>query len=396
MKNNKIFNANNLLLFLFVLIFSLPRTLQEVKIILIICILLQQDLKLKKSFLKQTIIYSSLFLIPLIVGFFYSNNFTLIFSALKINVFWVIFLFYILMYFENEQLIDILKKSTFISFIIILLLTINTFLFAIGLLSFNINSYFYPTENIFGLHEGYVHLINSSLSYTIFIVPILFYNQKMKNLDLKYLLFFIFGLIIIFISGRRILLLPYILLFITQIRKLWPFILLLSFIIINPFNNIEIPYFDFDIITERFLSAINSNGDSEVRKEQEIEFISEIIKRPFFGKGFGAFMENYKRNDDFSMAYERTFHYMAFSFGLLSMFFIFVYYLFLFIKFYLINKYKYKNFHIGFLIALISILISSHTNPYWLSGFDYCLPLALLIRLTLKANNITDDKYRSI
>jgi hypothetical protein len=156
--------------FLFILIFSLPRVLQEEKIIILFILFLTSFSKtyLKKSFIFISITYVAIYIFPFLIGIIYNNNTKYILSALRINILFPLILFYILQQFNLDKLKIILQNSSYISLIFIFILTISTILFGLQLFPINLNQLFYETETAFRLGEGgYVHIINSSLSYII-------------------------------------------------------------------------------------------------------------------------------------------------------------------------------------------------------------------------------------
>ena len=152
-------------------------------------------------------------------------------------------------------------------------------------------------------------------------------------------------------------------------------------------------YFNKEIIYNRFYDAINSEGDSYVRQEQSNEFNFQIAQKPIFGSGLGAFMKNYIRNEDFPIAYEKTYHYLIFSYGIPIFFMLLLFYIFLMYCVYR-NSNMFGN-NINFIIAIFSLLLASLTNPYWLSSFDYVLPLSLLMRFSQNHVTVLYQKFNS-
>lgn len=374
---------NFLVTFLFIIIFTLPRVLQEEKIIILIILLLTSLSKsyLKKSFICLTLIYITIYILPLLVGIILNNKLKYILSTLRINILFPILLFYILQQFNLDKLKFILKNATYISLISIFILTISTILFGLQLFPINLNQLFYETETAFRLGEGgYVHIINSSLSYIIFIVPLYFYDDKL-NFSFKSLKSYFFFLLFLtsFISGRRILVLPFLIISTLKFKKfILPLILIL--ILFTSFFNFD--FLDKGIIFDRFTEAINEDGTASVKNDQTVLFVDYIKKNPIFGYGLGSYMKDLIRNDEDETAYEKRFHYMFFSLGIPITFLCFMFYIFLIYKIKTNISFLDSNFKNALILSFISIFIASNTNPYWLSTFDYTLPLAIMMRFS--------------
>lgn len=384
-KNINFINNNILLLYCFlILVFSFPRVLQPIKIMLLIFLLIIGIIttKLRLNYIKTVILYSSLFVIPLIIGILYGNNINYVFNSIKLNLLFPLLLLFILQQFRLEKLITVIRNSAFISTIITIIITISTLITGLGLFPYNFNLFFYENENAIGLDEGFIHIINSPLSYLIFITPLYFIKKDIFSLkNFRFYIFFL-SFIIAIVSGRRILLLPYIIIITLYFKKtVIPLlaVLIIFFILADKslFEN-----FDTDVVITRFSDAINSEGDSSVRKEQSVMFEKYINKSPILGMGLGSFMKDYIRNKEFETAYEKSFDYMMFSLGIPLTVLTLLYYFYLMYKVHENNFIVTKNFKNALIFATISILIASTTNPYWLSSFDYCLPLALLMRFS--------------
>jgi len=383
---------NKILLLVFILIFSIPRSLQEIKIIFFLFLLLFSfNNKILKSFYIITISYSLIFLLPLFVGLYYNNSILFITTSLKLNLFFPILLLFLLQNFTTESITLLLIKSSKISILIIVLLALSTILNGLGFFPYNLNLIFYPNETALRLEGGYVQVINSSLTQLLFIVPIYFVNSNNK-ITIKNLLAFILLFIFCFVTGRRILLLPFLLIIFFNIKKfILPLIIISIFMSLFSINDNE--YFNKEIIYNRFYDAINSEGDSYVRQEQSNEFNFQIAQKPIFGSGLGAFMKNYIRNEDFPIAYEKTYHYLIFSYGIPIFFMLLLFYIFLMYCVYR-NSNMFEN-NINFIIAIFSLLLASLTNPYWLSSFDYVLPLSLLMRFSQNHVTVLYQKFNS-
>ena len=374
---------NFLVTFLFILIFSLPRVLQGEKIIILLILFLTSISKtgLKKSFIYLSITYIAIYIIPFLIGIMYNNNTKYIISALRINILFPLILFYILQQFNLDKLKLILQNSAYISLIFILILTISTILFGLQIFPINLNKLFYETETAFRLGEGgYIHIINSSLSYIIFIAPLYFYDNKL-NFSIKSFRTYFYFLVFLtsFISGRRILVLPFLLISVLKFKK---FILPLIFLLILFTSFFNFDFFDKGVIYDRFIEAINEDGTASIKNDQSVRFVDYIKKNPILGYGLGSYMKDLIRNDEDETAYEKRFHYMFFSLGIPLTLLCFMFYVFLVYKIKINNYFLDSNFKNALIISFISIFIASNTNPYWLSTFDYTLPLAIMMRFS--------------
>ena len=380
-----------LITFLLVLVFTFPRVLQIEKTILLVLILFTificSNLKLKTTFYINSLIYFSIFIIPLISGVLFQNKFTYITSSLIINIVYPILLFLIFQFISIEKLTNIIFKSSFISIVITVILTINTLLYGFNLLPFNLNGMVYVDEQRIGIHNGYIHIINSPLSYLLFTIPVVF--AESRNINFKKFSFYSFLLLIVLVivSGRRILILPFLFILIINIKRTWKTLICISFFVLVLFGSNSFRNFDLNIVIDRFKSAINSDDNSDERNEQMIYFNKYINQRPITGHGLGAFMRDYKRNDVFEMAYERTYHFYAFSLGIPIFIILMLYYFFLFYKS-LKNNITNNVIKNGIILGVLTVLLASYTNPYWLSSFDYCFPLAILLRFSQKNNKV--------
>jgi hypothetical protein len=254
-------------------------------------------------------------------------------------------------------------------------------LFYTGLFPVNLNAIFYPSENTIGINSGYVHIINSSFSYWIFTIPVLYCSKRVKSTSDYILLFLVFILAVF--SGRRILILPFLFVALFELKYVTK-LLSLAFLI-TLFLNTEIfsSFLDLEIIFKRFTDAISSTGDSEVRAEQQLYFYKYISENPIIGYGLGSYMPDFLRNENFKTAYENTYDYLIFErgiiFGILTM----IYFIWLIYKV-SVNKLLLKVDTGPIVFASISLLLASFTNPYWLSSFDYAVPLAILMRFAHK------------
>ncbi len=366
-----------------VLVFSFPRTIQGIKIVVlaVMILLFLFQLKIKKDFANRILSYLLFFLIPLFTAGIYGNNVSYVFEGIKIYFLFPLLIVLILQIFKKDDLIEIIYNSSWIAIILIAINGVLSLLYGFGMISFNINTVFYADEEEVGVYEGFIHLINSSLSYLIFIVPICFINLNKLKFNKLSFYFFIFLFIFSLISGRRILVLPFILLILYHFRRFYKYLIVITLIAYFVLDTTKFENFDPSAVIIRFQEAISSSGDSEVREEQVYYFETHIYQKPIFGHGLGAYMNDYIRNVDFETAYEKSYYYLFFVMGIPFAFFFILYHLYLLYKSLTLtvnDEIKKK----GILLGIISLLLASSTNPYWLSSFDYTIPLAILIRLS--------------
>ena len=373
---------------LIVTIFSIPRALQEIKIALLIVLLASFVIskKIKLIPFKISLVYGLLFIPPLIIGFLNGNRLEFILNIIRISFIFPLLLLLVLQQFNSEQLDRIFKSGILISILTIIIFFLSSIFNAFNVFPYNFNHFFYPKEEFVGIHDGYLHVVNSSLSYLIFIIPFFFFQEKWNLKNYKIYLFIIL-LIVALISGRRILLLPIIIVLLFHLRQMiLPILIifLLAFLLIDKdiFSG-----FSMEAIIDRFRDALEERGDSESRGEQSKYFSKYILERPLTGYGLGSYMPDYLRSEDMPFAYEKTYYYLFFSMGIPIGLLQLLFYGFLIIKTFKIKlldeNTKFKN---SIVVSIISILIASNTNPYWLSSFDYCLPLSLLMRISQNDN----------
>ena len=337
--------------------------------------------KLNLNSLRLLFFYLLFFIVPLLAASIYGNEMQYIIGALKVYLFFPVLLVLIFQMFDRERLQKIIYNSGVVALVIITITALSTFLQGLGYFPINLNAILYKDEDRIGLNDGFVHIINSPLSYYLFLVPVVFNNPKDFSLTNKKLYFFLLLMIFAVISGRRILLLPFILVIIYHFRRFYKILIPLLVLLLLLFSSIsdsrKFENFDPSQIFTRFEDAINNRGDSALREEQTVYFNKYIAEKPIAGYGLGAYMGSYLRNDEFKTAYEKSYHYLVFSMGIPFALLLFVYYLYLIRNSWKAGTGDYLNR--GIMIGIISLLFASYTNPYWLSSFDYTIPFALLI-----------------
>ena len=167
------------LLILLVLILSFPRSLQEIKMILVLFLLtfFLIEFNIKKYYISNILFLPFIYLLPFINGIIHNNDFIFIIDALKLYIFFPLLIYTIFQLYNIEQLSNYIYLASKISIFIIVFVTITTILNGLGILSFNLNTLFYPEEDKIGFNTGYLHIINSQLSYLIFLIPVVFFKN---------------------------------------------------------------------------------------------------------------------------------------------------------------------------------------------------------------------------
>ena len=360
------------------LVFTIPRAFSGIKTVLILLLIISilSNSIIKKPNLNLLIYGLLIILPPILVAVFLNNELLLSFNSFKLNYIFPFFLYVIFLHFEREFFFKILLRASFLSLLCSLIINSSTVLHFLGLFPLNLNYIFYPDEDRIGFNDGFVHMVNSSFSYWIYTIPLLYLNSMKKTKILYGILLLTFVLAVF--SGRRILMLPYLLLLIYYFKSIKGItIVFLSsafiYILLDNFS-----FFDFQVIYDRFTDAMAGRGDSEARSEQHEYFWKYIGEKPFFGHGLGSYMPNYLRSDSFKTAYENTFDYLLFERGFIGVFLLFLYIGKMFINVYVFGKNV--KMHIPILAATGTLILASYTNPYWMSSFDYTVPLAILLR----------------
>ncbi|WP_270089162.1 hypothetical protein [Sphingobacterium sp. SYP-B4668] len=367
-----------------VMVFSFPRTLQSPKIIVLFILLLLMAFrpKLGAAYLNFFLSYLFIFISPFLVAGIRGNETIFVLHSFLIYFIFPFLVTIVLQVFDRNRLFSIIYRSAFISLVLITLTAVSTLLHGVGIFPINLNAIFYPDENRIGLNEGFIHIINSPLTYYLFLIPIIFNQGKQLNFRNWKLYLFLSLLIFSVLTGRRILLVPFILVILINfkyyVRYISLFLVALMFII--PKQKFE--NFEFEKVVSRFRDAARSSGDSEVRSEQGTYFTKYILDRPLAGYGMGAYMPDYLRNNEFKTAYENSFHYLIFCVGVPIAFILICMYLYL-----LYRNWKLEvdnSLNVGICLGILSVLLASFTNPYWLSSFDYTVPFGVLITLAFK------------
>ncbi len=383
MKFQKTFQI--LIITFLVLVFSFPRVLQDFKIILLALLVILLIVMKKNIYgiVKFFLIYLLFFITPIIVASIYGNETGYVMDGIKIYYFFPLILAAVFYATDRRDFQKIIYISSVISLVIITLVSLTTLLNGFGIFPVNVNALFYKDEDRIGINQGFIHIINSPLSYYLFLIPIAFHNAGKFKLNNINLYFFIALFVFAILTGRRILLLPFILVILYQFISFYKYIIFIVIGTLMFLSNNKFENFDPATIVSRFEEAINSSGDSEAREEQNKYFAKYIDDNPFFGYGIGAYMKDHLRNYEFKTAYERSYEYLIFCIGIPLAVLLMSLYLYMLYNAWKLGE-KDDSLNKGIIIGIISLILASYTNPYWLSSFDYVIPFALLITFSIK------------
>ena len=246
--------------------------------------------------------------------------------------------------------------------------------------------FFVLSDGGVGIHEGYTHLTNASLSSLVFLVPfvdVLFVTGYSNEIISRRLIVFTQVLVAIacIISGRRILWLVLIAplvcaLLIRRGISSWnhlkrliaiPLIVVIGIVFLQSSS-----VFAMDNIIERFIEAFANNSEN-VRIGQMVALWEGFLKSPLLGSGAGAYIAEYIRSESFPWVYEMTYNYVLFAGGIIGMTLyagslgtIF----FSLVKIIQSNK-EGKFMQCAVMYGFISAIIANATNPYFDSSFDF-------------------------
>lgn len=375
---------------LFVFMIVTPRIFQSIKFVLLVNIFLF-------SIILMTIEQKKIKINRVILTFILLNLFYSLFSGyhgiikhnpgamgfLRVNV--IYYVFYFLLIVLNNITIEFYDKIIKLILYASNIISIYSLLFVLVKINIWPETLFYDfdaTSNI-GFHDGYLHLTNTNLSMMIFIVPFLaglyFNNYKIKMLFNSHILFsLIFSLIVVFISGRRILwitssfsILYYVIIKYRHIKHyiykiLTMFILL--FLLFYSFNYFDIT-FTYEAINNRLLSAFDKYQET-ARFDQIQSLLNGFFNNPVFGVGAGLGVSDVIRSSISPWSYEMSYHLALYNSGLFGFFFFGASHCYLLFSLYK-EIAKGSNLAESLFIAYIMVLFANATNPYFSSSFDF-------------------------
>lgn len=259
-----------------------------------------------------------------------------------------------------------------------------------------------------GIHEGYTHVLNHNIGMMSFLISytlsLLFLNSKSSKLILYFT--FLISFLAVVLSSRRavlfvIILVPAVILFFSYISNFKFSCCFRNFYIFYTSLFVAVILFviylfvNFPLIFESFVLRITEafNEDyASPRVIQKYHLLSGFYNNWLLGSGFGGTVE-YVRDDDRPWIFELSYHVFLFNVGLFAFTaFALVVIVYLFKAILNIRKNslsdEIKIRVIALMVAYISVLLISYTNPYMTSSFDFMFTIflpPLIVVLSSKA-----------
>jgi len=392
----------------FFMIFT-PRTYQNIKtplVIIVVSIILIKVITSGKLNLSRKIFIW--FLILLIYGCAWTfigivNNNPGVVGAFRLNVIWVLLFMTFICGINSYKIFYSLIRTLIIGALMISTYNIISLLYMLKLWPDQLFIAFDLGSRI-GIHPGYIQLVAHNIGSLVFLAPFLIsvfiLEEKGKNYGVNNKLFIftlILTVIVVFLSGRRILLLlfaitPIIVITFSIITKskynvrkvVGIFIFIIIIIAIIFFSQ-----WNFSGYIERFLEAFKNSPDN-VRIIQHRALIQAFTKAPVLGSGFGKGVQEVIRSSERPWSYELSYSLKLYNTGLLGFIIFIGYTAWIYIMgFKIIKRNNTKDsLMISLLVGMTGFLIANATNPYFgtfdLKWFIF-LPIAY-INLKLQKN----------
>ncbi|MEZ8547896.1 hypothetical protein AB6D12_10375 [Vibrio cyclitrophicus] len=376
--------------------------------LLILCLLLSFYLMVKRKhkFHLQplvviiTVMFGSV--IWSIIGLYSGNSDVAVLESLRLFVVYYIINMVIILYLYER--LNYLYMD-----IVFSLSTISIFLFSIMAI-FDISlipTWLLKEINLnIGLHDGYIqntahHIGMLALTVPYLIVVSVYNVSKIpKTVSISAVL----GLICIVLSSRRaiyviVACLPFFLVFfhyVTHVKtrkksaNLARFIAVYVFVFLFSILMFYMYYPDKAIVFyERITDAISQFTDKNIASERGLQaffLLSGFKDAPLIGSGFGGTVD-FVRNSERPWIFELSYHSLLFNVGLIgfTIFLLSFLYSFLLIIERIKRTQKENKYHvISVLVAVLSMLIVSFSNPYISSSYDFLLVNFLIPLVTLK------------
>lgn len=374
-----------------IMCFVIPTGLNEIKIVLFLLsfflIVVENGIfKIKLNYLE--IIRINLFLI---IGVFYfllgiKNNNPGAIPSLKVIIFYPIlygsFYFYLRKLFSKVDIKKIIFNIYYISLFLIIIDIILFILYSFGIINF----YFKFPKNVYGINKnGFVinEISLKSLGSLLFLIPFFIFDVIINK---KFKIFYVMLSILIgLITGRTalqiVILLSLVIIIFNYLKKKNILCKIVIIFIVGGiiFYKMDFFYSLFNIIENKLLSS---------ERNLQIKYLLEaFFKKPIFGHGIGATLENgFRRSVEQSWAYEYSYLVYLFEFGLIG----FIYYMWLLLSpIYYSIKLKYKSLYCV-ILGWAMFLIGNASNPYLLK-LDY-LNLYLTIIILVNFQKYSKNK----
>ena len=385
-------------LFFFLMIF-MPRQLQAVKVALMVMIFLSKaithelyfSLDMSNTHIKMFILcWFSSAALRAVVGFINGNPGVL--DTIQLDIIYIAILLLLFFTIDTREELEWINCTILVSGTICAIYTLIWFLVNIGIWPRNL-FYAFDYTTGFGDHEGYIHMTNTNGSMLIPILPMFFVSfmtseRKGRKDIIKIIALFICALAA-FLTGRRMIWasIPFALAFVFVIAIIHPQNVRYSFagtnwkrlaIIVGSIVAIGIfliarGYININSIISRFRAVLAGGEESSERSIQAEALIRGFLQHPVFGSGAGASAPGIIRNQDFTWAYELSYHAVLFQSGIVG-FSLYVIAL-LSIAFGCVAGAKRKDKSYSSYVALLAGLligyIANASNPYFSSSFDF-------------------------
>jgi len=393
------------------LMFAIPQNLQWFKIVVILIIYflyigyaLKETIKVDKAIINFMVCYLTYAILAFVIGAFRGNPG--VYDFLRVNITYYVMLFIMILCINQlKDFIIIIKAvilaSNFISIYTLLLLFVNLGIWP--------KKYFYMLDNVsaVGIHEGYSHITNTNLSMLIFIFPLLLLlinNSYVKQfISQKYLIIScIAASVVIILSGRRVL----------WIVIFFSFFVFIMFI--NSTNNsilkkiltiaaislslgvvyyvtTNIYIFSLDAVIKRLFNVFQKTDEynnSNVRLDQIAALFKGFLNYPIFGSGAGIGVEDSIRSYSRPWTYEMSYNLILYNSGIFGSIIYVMSMLIITLKLWK-EAIKKNKIALAILVAFLSGLFASGTNPYITSSFDFLIFIFLpLMYINVKDKNL--------
>lgn len=258
----------------------------------------------------------------------------------------------------------------------------------------------YGDEAVVDYGAGYLKFTLPNVSSVIFLLSFMLCRVICQRVSLVGLVTFVGLVLVVLLSGRRVILVTAVLGPIIAYCMTWgaPGGRGLTVFKVSLFAGgaIALAVFAYslwpDYIYERVSSIFDFGGDASnsERATQFASLVDGILAHPFWGSGAGA-VASYIRSEEMPWAYELFYVSLIFQYGLLgfSIYAAGVLFLMAFLAREVRRKGR-ESFEFYYLCGLISFLLATATNPY-LAKFDYMwvlfVPVALLNHRLIKSLN---------
>lgn len=379
----------------------MPRQLQAVKSILLLCIIAYKLISHRFSisfyskckYFNRFLAFSLASSLVGIIGGLLNGNPGII-DAFRLGIVYVLLLSFLFLTVDSSEEANWINEVIIFWGTLVALYTILHFLVNIGIWPRSLFYEFDYTTRL-GFHAGYVHMTNTNASMLLPILPltVVSYLTTREEFKTSYLRFIEMGLIVLaaVLTGRRAvwLTIPFVIgfafflqLFGKGVYQKWKkkqrsknikrFLIIIVAIFAVAYILISRGYLDLTSIALRYQAVMSGGEEYSVRSDQARALIDGFMEQPIFGHGSGA-SAAVVRSADFGWAYELSYHALLFHTGIVG-FSLYMYALVMIVTgLYSGAKKKDDNFswYVSLLAAVLMGIIANSTNPYFSSSFDF-------------------------